>query len=409
MKRYYRNRFILGAMSAFLILLLVVISCILLFSYLRMEQDSEQLLSALLSAAPGERPAFVQEKPLRPEGLALDPRAFLAPFYDITLDATGRVLSTTTHGILDEMDSAAQAQILQSVADGAQRGRLGPYRFGAQPNGDGTVRVILMDNGVQLRLLFGFLQTSVLVGAGMMVLLFFILLPVASRVADSYLRNAEKQKQFITDAGHDLKTPVAIIRSNLDMMELLGGQSNWSRNIRGQVDRLERLIRQLLMMSRLDEKQLAGKMERTDVSALLRTELEGYQETLTQKELQLTAEIQPDLVCRADREALQQLIHVLMDNAVQYTPNTGRIRLEARRERKKLCLQLSNTVDVLPALAPEKLLNRFTRGNTARTQKTGGSGIGLSAAQSIAELHHGVIRITYPDAHRFQARVELPL
>ena len=107
-----------------------------------------------------------------------------------------------------------------------------------------------------------------------------------------------------------------------------------------------------------------------------------------------------------DRDSLRQMLHAVMDNALQYTPEQGSILLKAESGKKAIRLEITNTVDSLPGIAPEKLTDRFTRGDTSRSRKNGGTGIGLSTAKSVVEMHHGNLSIHYPDDHHFQLVIQ---
>ena len=175
------------------------------------------------------------------------------------------------------------------------------------------------------------------------------------------------------------------------------------------MDRLEGLVKQLLLLARLDEKQWSGKMTVFDFSRELMNEVAIYEETVSQKELTLQKDIVDGLRVRGEEESLRQLIHVLLDNAMQYTQPNGRVWINAAREKKSLHLEITNTVDALPQIEPERLLDRFTRGDTARSRKNGGTGIGLSTAKRVAELNQGEIKVSYINGNLFQVVVTLPL
>ncbi|MBR3105727.1 MAG: HAMP domain-containing histidine kinase [Clostridia bacterium] len=409
MKKYYRRRLISVSMLAFLILLVLVIGGVFLFSYLQMDRETDRTVQSLIN--PQEPVEYPMGGIRRPDGFDPMPGQMMFPssFYDITAQKDGTVLSSEVRGFLDDTESDIQEYVRRILATGKESGRLDSFKFALQENEDGSLRIILMNITIQLQTLFSVLRNALLIGAALLALLFLILLPVSSRAASMLVANAEKQKQFITDAGHELKTPVAVIRSNLDVMELLQGKSNWSGNIRGQVDRLESLVKQLLLLAKLDEKQWSDKTEVIDFSKKLEDELAIYQETVTQKELKLETDIKPGLRVLADHEVISQMIHALLDNAMQYTPAGGNVWIKAEQEKKMLRLEISNTVDSLPQIAPERLLDRFTRGDTARSRKTGGTGIGLSTAKSVADMCNGGIAVSYLGSSMFQVAVHLPL
>lgn len=407
MKKYYRRRIITSAMIAFVILMTVVIGGIYLFSYLQMEQNTDRAVQALLSQQEGEK--RIRREVSLPSFLGYTPGKRMIPsaYYEIGTDPYGQIRYQDLHGYQEEEnDILSYAETIQKT--GKERGKLGPYKYAIKTNEDGSCRLILMNVSIQLQTLYGVMISALIIGLGLSVLLLIILFPISSKAADMIIRGTEKQKQFITDAGHELKTPVAVIRSNLDVMELLDGPDKWSGNIRRQVDRLEGLIKQLLLLARLDEKQWTGKTDNIDFSRMLQDETDTYREEAENRNQKLEIRISESLHIRGDQEALRQMLHAILDNAIQYTPGGGMIQIGLKKEKKQLLLQLTNTVDTLPSTSPEQLTDRFTRGDTARSRKTGGTGIGLSAARSVAELCHGSITVSYPGEKRFQVEIRLP-
>ncbi|MBR3016486.1 MAG: GHKL domain-containing protein [Clostridia bacterium] len=409
MKRYYRRRIIASAMLAFLILLLLVIGGILLFSYLQTERNTDRTVQLLLSP-PEEQERPFGSSPGFPGFYGSAPGRTSAPstFYEIETDAEGKILRSELRGIADDTDADLQGYVDRIFKQGKDSGKISEFKYGRAREENGHYRVILMDISIQLNMLSSMLRSALIIGAGLSALLLVILLPVSSKAAALILQNTEKQKQFITDAGHELKTPVAVIRSNLDVMELLDGKTKWSGNIRGQVDRLEGLIKQLLLLARLDEKQWTGKTEIIDLTHLMKDEMDIYRDEAEQKELKFSADIASGLRVTGDRAALGQMIHAVMDNAMQYTPAGGNVWVKCVREKKQLRFDVTNTVDALPQIPADCLTDRFTRGDTARSRKTGGTGIGLSTAKSVAEMCHGSIEIKYLTDTMFQAVILLP-
>ena len=144
--------------------------------------------------------------------------------------------------------------------------------------------------------------------------------------------NMQRQRQFVTDAGHELKTPLAIIQANAEALELTGGESKYSRNIRAQVARLTDLTQNLLTLARLDEAGAAPGLTELDLTEPCRRALESFRAPAEQKGLRLTADIAPNVTVLADREQMKQLLSILLDNAVKYCPEGGEIALTLRRE-----------------------------------------------------------------------------
>lgn len=407
MKRYYRSRIICGAMLAFLIVMAFAVAGIFYFSYRQIEQESTDFLQAMLSTGE-ERQSFSQAAPPPMFGYTPNDRSIPSGFYDITMDSDGNVLSIEQRGIVENAVVSVQQYVQQAAKSSKDSGKVGSYKYAMVHNEDGTVHMILLDISIQLQGLYRIMRSAAVVVAALMVLLFLILLPVSSKVADAFVRNGEAQKRFITDASHELKTPVAIIRANLETMELLESKSKWSSNIRCQVDRLEKLIGQLLMMARLEECETGGSKSDVDLSALIHCQWENYVPAMERKKLIFSLTVQDGLLLHGWEKPLEQMLALLMDNAVQYANEGGKLSLCAEAKGRKLLLCMDNTVEHLPAQSPQSLTARFARGNTARTQSAGGAGIGLSAVERIVQMHGGQLTITYPDTQTFRVSVEMP-
>lgn len=410
MIRSLRRRFILSAMAAFGILLVLLISGLGISGYLRVENTTEMLMEEMLDAdasAAQEDPAPRPDPKPEPAFLHSQTREHI-PHYIITATAEGAVSDVSEKGIWEPDIEAAGEYALQILESGQEGGRIETFKFRLRRQEDGSARIVLLDDSMQLRMLVEMLESASLIGLACLALLFLILLPISVRVVRSYAANIEKQRRFITDAGHEIKTPVAIIMSNVDAMELLQGENKWSRNIRGQTERLSALLQRMLFLARTDETSAALPMKDLDLIPLLQAELEAYEEMLAERGLNLHSSLPASLRLRGNRENLQQLVHVLMDNAVQYA-QSGEICLQVEKRRKRARILLENGVESLPDCAPEALFDRFYRGDSARTQSGGGYGIGLSAARAIAQMHRGRIWAEYDGQRKIRFIVELPV
>ena len=226
-----------------------------------------------------------------------------------------------------------------------------------------------------------------------------MLVPVfllARRAIAPVALSIERQKQFVTNAGHELKTPVAIIQTNTEALELFNGESKWTRNIRTQTERLSELMQNLLILSKMDESALQMKMSPFSCGELVSEVWENFAESAEAKNLRFIYE-KPgkgtDSVM-ANRESVARLLSILFDNAVKYTPSGGRIEITVSADSGRIRLTQSNTIDGENPLPrdPDRLFERFYRADEGRSRKKGGFGIGLSAARAIAEANRGSIR-----------------
>ena len=409
MKRYYRNRIMLSAMLSFLIILVIAVAGIWFFSYQQIERNTDSFIASRLEPREETENGRRFFRDTAPAMFGYTPGRMNIPsgFYEIAFTADGELTIEVKRGIAEDADASVQEYVRDVVRKNTEKGKVGSYKFGIRRNEDGSGKIVLVDNSIQLHMLFDMLKSAGLVGIGIFALLIIVLFPVSGRMAEIFVRNAEQQRQFITDAGHDLKTPVAIARANLDVLELRQGKNKWSSNVRAQVDRMEHLVQDLIMMARLDEGKSEETVQEIELTTLADEIWQEYQPSMKQKKIHGDLKLQETASFRGSGSLIRRLFCLLMDNAVQYTPEEGSIRLSVKPDKKRTCMVLANSVTQLPSEKPEKLTERFVRGDSARTQKSGGSGIGLAAARRIAEKHHGKLVIDYPDEHTFRVTVEL--
>jgi len=210
----------------------------------------------------------------------------------------------------------------------------------------------------------------------MLILVIFLSKKAIKPIAE----NIERQKQFVTDAGHEIKTPLAIILANTDALELHNGENKWSKNIRAQTIRLSGLMQNLLTLAKIDESNIDATKESFSLNEIIDRTSDMFQEMLIPKNLILQKYYSADVIICANKELITRLVSILLDNAVKYSPCDSIIQIELYKNDKTINLVVANKCDSLPDCPPEKLFDRFYRGDSARTQKGGGYGIGLSAA-----------------------------
>lgn len=402
MRKTLRKRCVIFAMTAVTILLVVLIGAINVSSWIIQKRQSEMILHTI---AEGEIRLPQMEphdrEPFFPP-MSMD-TVKSARFFMVRTDADGTVRDMN----IDQISSVTAEQAVQYAGQVTRsRGRIGVFRYEVRTLG--TERLIFfMDSSSQLWSFMTVLCLSCGVGLICWVAVLAAVIPLSGRVIRPILMGMEKQKQFITNAGHELKTPLAIIQSNNDAASLIYGETKYSRNIRQQTKRLNMLMTNLLTLAKLDE-ELRLPTERVDISSLIGGLLPEYEERFAQKQITLTVNLPPDIRLEVHRETFSQMVSILLDNAVKYTPTGGDVAFRLAMDGEHVELTEENTCRSAGAEEPERLFERFYRGNSARTQDNSesGYGIGLSAARSIAELFDGTLRAQYTanDRIRFTAR-----
>ena len=285
-------------------------------------------------------------------------------------------------------------------------GRISGYLYLAHPDttGQGMTDIVFLD--LQKEELSCLRVFALSAGLGVVCLfgMYLFVRRLSRRAIEPIAESMEKQRQFITDAGHELKTPLAIILSNTEAMELYQGESKWSRNIREQVGRLDGLTKNLLVLSRMEEYSENVVRESLDLGELVEKMAEPFREPLALRGIGLRMELAKKIQISAGREQIERLLSVLLENALKYASDNGEVAVSLQRKndgrRSKAVLRLANTRAELPGVSPEALFERFRRGDEARTRKKGGYGIGLAVAKACAEANGGSIRAIYEEPDR---------
>ena len=240
-------------------------------------------------------------------------------------------------------------------------------------------------------------------GCTLLVLLLVVLL--SRRAIDPVVRSAQQQKQFITDASHELKTPITVIATSLKVLEMEVGHQKWIDKAQAQTEKLTELVNSLVTLSRMDEENSPLKMEPFPISGAVTETAESFRELAQTAGHPLVLAIQPELVYSGDEYAVRQLVSILLDNAVKYAAPESSITLSLEKSRRGVVLRCGNCCAEPDSIDTGKLFDRFYQADPSRG--AGGFGVGLSIARGIAEGHHGAIRaVLSGDAIEFIAELK---
>ena len=316
-------------------------------------------------------------------------------FFVVWFDADGKVSDTDTTRTSSVTNEEAQTLAEQLCKEEKTDGTTGKYRYQITVSKqDGRTQVVCLDVSDERLSCVRVLLLSAAIGLLCWCASLLLVILLSRKAIRPIAENIEKQKQFVTNAGHEIKTPLAIIQSNTEAMELFKGENKWSKNIKEQTGRLAELMNRMLMLARLEEGNLKPVPVTFALDGLVKELLHGFEQPMEMKQITWQTELEEAKVC-ADQMQIGQLISILLDNAVKYTPEQGKIWITVSQKEKKTCLSVENTCTEQPKAAPEQLFDRFYRGNEARTQSSGGYGIGLSAAKAIAQANQGQLKASY--------------
>ena len=405
MTKTLKRRFILFTMTAVTCLLLFIVLAINGLNWVMLERQSDTILETLVDADGVFHKMDFNRPPPLSRPLDMD-RMRASRFFIVRSDASGNIVDVNIDQISAIDQETAKSYALKILKVDKATGRIDGYKYAVKQMGPGQL-TLFMDTSEQSESFRMVLFASTAIAVLCWAILLVIVILLSGKVIHPVLVGMEKQKQFITNAGHEMKTPLAIIQSNNDTMSLIHGENKYNVHIRNQTKRLNVLMTNLLTLAKLDE-EIPLPTETVNISDVASELLPAYTEDAQTRNLRFTVQIEPDLIIQTNKDSFRQMLTVLLDNAIKYTPDSGCVHVSLARDGRHIQIIEENTCDPSLEPDPERLFERFYRGDAARTQKkdSSGYGIGLSAARAICENFGGKLIAEYPSAEtiRFAAR-----
>lgn len=287
--------------------------------------------------------------------------------------------------------------ISRIIDTGAERGYVDHYRFGVFPDKGGGNTIIVLDCFLQLQSANNTLRVTVIVFLICGLIVFVLLLFLSKRAIQPFVDNLERQRRFITDASHELKTPLAILSANIGLLEDTCGNDKWLESARSQIVRLDKLIKNLVELARTEETIKEDAVVTFSISEVAQANADAFLPLAEADGKSLTAEIADGIMIKGVQDNFFRLFSILLDNAVKYCDPEGTIRLSVSQRGRNVYIAVSNPCAGVNAAQLPRYFDRFYRADSSRARSTGGYGIGLSTARAIVVRHKGRISNRYAD------------
>lgn len=422
--RRLRRKFILVAMGAVTVVLTLIIAGINIVNYSHVCKMADARLDYILAGKDGidwgdeskAEPANGKDagdsqagvRIRRFEGMTAE-SPFDTRYFTVTIDA-GQVADVNTARIAAVGAKRAASIAARLHAKGWTSGFSGNYRYTTDVQDD-EITYVFVDCSRELASFHSFLSASVAISCIGWLAVLAIVAGASGAVIRPMVESYSKQKRFITDASHEIKTPLAVIDAANEVQEIESGESEWTQSIHEQVARLTALTERLVFLARMDEGSAGFTMATIDLSEAVDTAATPFESVAVSRGKRLSTSIACGVRAHADAAAVAQVVELLLDNATRYASEGSVIELSLRavsRVQGKGATELvvSNAVDELPEGDLDRLFDRFYRADVSRSSKTGGSGVGLSVVRAIAEAHGGSATVSGHD-HQIAFTVRL--
>lgn len=362
-------------------------------------------------------------------------------FFTVTVDSTGEVLECNTGRISAVDTDEAKEYAAKAIASGKDEGFVEEFRYDISDD-SGDIRIVFLDCGRVLESFRDFLRYSVIMSLIGLAIMFGVITYFAGRIVKPVAESYDKQKRFITDAGHEIKTPLAIIKANIDLMDMeldsaetsgtaegrskaVGELRESLGDINDQVDRLTGLTNDLVYLSRMEEAENSLVMTEVPISDIVEETVSSFEPLAAEKGKDICKDIEPMVSVQGSSKELEKLVSILMENAIKYSigpskidikddecgmPAPPEIVVSFGKDGRNAVLKISNrTENELTNESLSHVFERFYREDSSRNSETGGHGIGLSMASAIVKAHGGEISAKTTDGHDFIVTASIPL
>ncbi|MDQ0196858.1 sensor histidine kinase [Paenibacillus wynnii] len=401
-----RNRFLIVNLATISVMMLVAFVSIYMITYQDVRRDIDMELHRLTDSNqkfPGnfDHPRSIE--PTSPETDEDNPMdngknpPDRSVFFTVQTDKDWVLIDKNSKFDIDnEIYELALQEAVSMNKDTGQFNLDGSHwTFNVQPTDAGYMFVFL-DVTDQQDILTNLIYTFAFVGSVMLIALFFTSRFFANRSITPVKEAFDKQKQFIADASHELKTPLAIINTNTDVLlsnseDTILNQSKWLYYIKSETERMTKLTNDLLYLTQMDDSKANMIFSKFNISDTVEDIILTMEAVIFEKHIQLDYDIEPHLTVLGNSEQIRQVVMILLDNAVKYANPKGSLTLSLKKQQNDVILSVTNTGEGIAAEHLTRIFDRFYRTDASRARKQGGYGLGLAIAKSIIEQHKGKI------------------
>lgn len=391
-----RRKFIIAAMLAVTAVLTVIIGGMITVNYFNLVSTADTTIDMILSNdgrfpraefSPDKKP--FEHKPFSPE------TPFETRYFTVRLDREGKPVVFDIDFVAAIDISEAEKMAKNVFLHDERSGFYGNYRFGLADTEKGSI-IVFLDCFRSLSTFRSFAFSGIFISVIGLAAVFILVLIFSGVIVRPIAESYEKQRRFITDASHEIKTPLAIISANAEVIEAENGESEWTNSIKNQVENLSGLTQNLITLSRMEEGKEPA-MNNVSLSQIVIESLEPFYTLASSKDKILTTHIDADITVLGNDPMIRQLVSILADNAVKYSNENAEIIVSLKKQGRGAVLSFENTVDGISTGNHDRLFDRFVRSDNSRNSQTGGHGIGLSVAKAIAETHKAIVSAFSPN------------
>lgn len=404
-----RRKFIRITMFAVAMVMILLCLIVNVANYLSVNSELNQKLEMIyenqgmipMPAKEDKPPDGAKDKPFVRE------EPYSTRYFVLKFDDNGNMLERDLEHIAAVTEADTKEFLELAIKAGSGYGYYSGYKYYVAAQGENRNIAIFIDCYDDLKKIYTVCVLSIAAMAVCIVLVYIIVVMLSGRVVEPMIKNEQKQKQFITDAGHELKTPITVIATSLTVLEMEVGKQKWIDKAMAQTEKLKTLVNSLVSLARIDEGGDALKKSMFDISGAVEDTLKSFEDFAEVQGHRLNSIVAEGIKYMGDEYAIRQLVSIFIDNAVKYAEADSDIYFEMKKNKKGVIISTKNACSGITAEDAGKLFDRFYRPDKSRSSATGGSGIGLSLARSITQAHNGSVQAKLIDDNTIEFTARL--
>lgn len=383
-KKLSRRIFILIMVS----LSIVILGIILLFSFLNYN-NTINTTNFMMDRFMGE----VKRNPDdRIEDYKIKPEEGIDGLYNITIEDSSIVQSSNTLN-----DKTINEYALKIARKSRTKGIIGKYIYRVRKINQNTTKITLIENEDAILHIKTIFIISAIISIFSIIGIYIIAKRLSKIIVKPVEETFEKQKQFISDASHELKTPLAVIEANADVLESEIGTNKWISYIQNEADSMNKLINELLLLAKIENIDNLKEYKQFNLSKEVEIILSMFESMAYEKQVIIKNNIASNITMNGNKEDVEHIVSVLVDNAIKHTESKKQVIVVLKKEKNEIILEVKNMGEQIPEQEREKIFERFYRASKSRNRKEKRYGLGLAIAKSTVQKYNGSIEVHYKE------------
>lgn len=379
--------------AVILLTLLLVFSVMLLVLNLSVRKNSNARVNEFMESVIKNDGFMVPQRGAKLEKLPSLEMIKAGRFFYVKLDKNLTAIEINLDMMYDFTIDDTVEFIVYVIESKEEKGTIGNFSFYSAAKPYGRI-IVFAERSIEIGMLEQLTRTSLWSALIVAVVILFLAIFLSRWIIDPVKTAFSKQRRFISDASHELKTPLTIIETNVDVLENELGENKRLGDIREQSKRMDSLVSSLLTLSRTDDDQLKLTMNEFSLSNIVLSTVLEFESLMYEAGKEYSYNIAENISYVGDEKTIQQLLTILIDNALRYSNTNGQISVSLTTNGNHKVISVFNTGQGIPANEKERIFERFYRIDESRTRETGGYGIGLSIAKAITEIYKGKIEVS---------------